>query len=146
MPLLSLLITCLIILFLFFFSSRRRHTRLVSDWSSDVCSSDLVVDDELLLDNSVDPLRLKNLLRLETVIENSRSAANYHFRRRISSPYAPGKTKSWGPICAVVDVILRLKAQPSTQSDVWLDAPIILHIEPRIVSRQTRVWYTGRYR
>src|SRR5437016_8906037 len=27
----------------FFFSSRRRHTRLVSDWSSDVCSSDLHV-------------------------------------------------------------------------------------------------------
>src|SRR5262249_57295907 len=26
----------------FFFSSRRRHTILVSDWSSDVCSSDLV--------------------------------------------------------------------------------------------------------
>src|SRR5258706_6048590 len=26
----------------FFFSSRRRHTRLVSDWSSDVCSSDLI--------------------------------------------------------------------------------------------------------
>src|SRR5262249_59201045 len=25
----------------FCFSSRRRHTRLVSDWSSDVCSSDL---------------------------------------------------------------------------------------------------------
>src|SRR5258706_10518007 len=30
-----------IVLFYFFFSSRRRHTRLVSDWSSDVCSSDL---------------------------------------------------------------------------------------------------------
>src|SRR5437016_1615330 len=29
------------IFFFFFFSSRRRHTRLVSDWSSDVCSSDL---------------------------------------------------------------------------------------------------------
>src|SRR5574337_1085229 len=26
----------------FFFSSRRRHTRLSGDWSSDVCSSDLV--------------------------------------------------------------------------------------------------------
>src|SRR5256885_9880230 len=25
-----------------FFSSRRRHTRLQGDWSSDVCSSDLV--------------------------------------------------------------------------------------------------------
>src|SRR5262249_59197277 len=29
------------LIFVFFFSSRRRHTRLVSDWSSDVCSSDL---------------------------------------------------------------------------------------------------------
>src|ERR1039458_661924 len=25
-----------------FFSSRRRHTRCLSDWSSDVCSSDLI--------------------------------------------------------------------------------------------------------
>src|SRR5690606_13446524 len=28
--------------FFFFFSSRRRHTRFSRDWSSDVCSSDLV--------------------------------------------------------------------------------------------------------
>src|SRR5205085_8106237 len=28
---------------LYFFSSRRRHTRFDCDWSSDVCSSDLVV-------------------------------------------------------------------------------------------------------
>src|SRR5256884_5966566 len=27
---------------LFFFSSRRRHTRCSRDWSSDVCSSDLI--------------------------------------------------------------------------------------------------------
>src|SRR5437899_9743848 len=27
--------------FFFFFSSRRRHTRCLSNWSSDVCSSDL---------------------------------------------------------------------------------------------------------
>src|SRR5690349_22533184 len=26
----------------FFFSSRRRHTRSLRDWSSDVCSSDLI--------------------------------------------------------------------------------------------------------
>src|SRR5258706_5406691 len=32
--------------FLVFFSSRRRHTRLVSDWSSDVCSSDLFAFDQ----------------------------------------------------------------------------------------------------
>src|SRR5207302_2938095 len=29
----------------FFFSSRRRHTRFSRDWSSDVCSSDLVFID-----------------------------------------------------------------------------------------------------
>src|SRR5438067_6611721 len=29
-------------MFFFFFSSRRRHTRSKRDWSSDVCSSDLV--------------------------------------------------------------------------------------------------------
>src|SRR5215213_10534762 len=41
----------------FFFSSRRRHTRLVSDWSSDVCSSDLVV-----LDNARDADHVRHLL------------------------------------------------------------------------------------
>src|SRR5262245_33747291 len=29
-----------VMLSFFFFSSRRRHTRCLSDWSSDVCSSD----------------------------------------------------------------------------------------------------------
>src|SRR5215469_3384315 len=29
----------------FFFSSRRRHTRSLRDWSSDVCSSDLIYKD-----------------------------------------------------------------------------------------------------
>src|SRR5437016_10591901 len=32
-----------------FFSSRRRHTRLVSDWSSDVCSSDLAALEERIM-------------------------------------------------------------------------------------------------
>src|ERR1035438_9037164 len=31
-----------LLLFFFFFSSRRRPTRCLSDWSSDVCSSDLI--------------------------------------------------------------------------------------------------------
>src|SRR5436309_12320658 len=30
---------------MFFFSSRRRHTRFSRDWSSDVCSSDLIERD-----------------------------------------------------------------------------------------------------
>src|SRR5215213_11357067 len=39
----SLLVGARRVLRFFFFSSRRRHTRLVSDWSSDVCSSDLEI-------------------------------------------------------------------------------------------------------
>src|SRR5258705_6975333 len=43
--------------FFFFFSSRRRHTRCLSDWSSDVCSSDLfensVTFNGMLADNVV---------------------------------------------------------------------------------------------
>ena len=30
----------------FFFSSRRRHTRYQCDWSSDVCSSDLAIEQD----------------------------------------------------------------------------------------------------
>src|SRR3712207_7318075 len=35
-------------LFCFFFSSRRRHTRYWRDWCSDVCSSDLEIEDQCL--------------------------------------------------------------------------------------------------
>src|SRR5205809_4054504 len=37
-----MLFNCLYFFFFFFFSSRRRHTRCSRDWSSDVCSSDLM--------------------------------------------------------------------------------------------------------
>src|SRR5262249_56891288 len=52
----------------FFFSSRRRHTRLVSDWSSDVCSSDLDVhegDAQLLFVLGEDRLGGRELLQHE---------------------------------------------------------------------------------
>src|SRR5262245_62412018 len=38
----------------FFFSSRRRHTSCLSDWSSDVCSSDLVASEKQLVDDPED--------------------------------------------------------------------------------------------
>src|SRR5207248_8556737 len=37
----SFIVLCVVLLY-FFFSSRRRHTRSYGDWSSDVCSSDLL--------------------------------------------------------------------------------------------------------
>src|SRR5690348_17607792 len=36
------LVVVVVFFFFFFFSSRRRHTRWTGDWSSDVCSSDLL--------------------------------------------------------------------------------------------------------
>src|SRR2546422_7909329 len=40
---------CYVLFLFFFFSSRRRHTRCSRDWSSDVCSSDLVAEVDSLL-------------------------------------------------------------------------------------------------
>src|SRR5438034_10713331 len=42
-----------IVCFYFFFSSRRRHTRSLCDWSSDVCSSDLCVYDDVVKEELV---------------------------------------------------------------------------------------------
>src|SRR5258706_5164984 len=42
-------------MFCVIFSSRRRHTILVSDWSSDVCSSDLGQDDRVYRASSSAP-------------------------------------------------------------------------------------------
>src|ERR1035438_10812432 len=53
----------------FFFSSRRRHTRCLSDWSSDVCSSDLINHIHYILDMlmpaNVDLMKLKRPDRLK---------------------------------------------------------------------------------
>src|SRR5207253_6324646 len=46
--------------FFFFFSSRRRHTRWPRDWSSDVCSSDL-----LLVEGHQPALLVPQLAQLE---------------------------------------------------------------------------------
>ena len=71
----------------FFFSSRRRHTRLVRDWSSDVCSSDLATQSKIaykILENYNDEVknfkqvcpkemidRLLNRLSLKTKISKA---------------------------------------------------------------------------
>src|SRR2546422_1376426 len=53
----------------FFFSSRRRHTRCSRDWSSDVCSSDLVsnVTEAGFRPDAGFPARLTDLLHTRFV-------------------------------------------------------------------------------
>src|SRR5436189_2285440 len=44
----------------FFFSSRRRHTRYIGDWSSDVCSSDLIRRGDGLGGSALHPLHVRD--------------------------------------------------------------------------------------
>src|SRR5258707_5521510 len=53
---------------LFFFSSRRRHTRYWRDWSSDVCSSDLV---EVRGSDGLQPRPRLEIARLELAASGS---------------------------------------------------------------------------
>src|SRR3989475_5102417 len=39
----------MVLVLFFFFSSRRRHTRFDCDWSSDVCSSDLLTTEGMVV-------------------------------------------------------------------------------------------------
>src|SRR5260370_36451391 len=59
------------IAYFFFFSSRRRHTRFKCDWSSDVCSSDLVAvtvaDAVTMLNPPMTDRQLRDILRALTI-------------------------------------------------------------------------------
>src|SRR5437763_8846612 len=101
---------------LFVFSSRRRHTRYIGDWSSDVCSSDLVCSNSrsitrspISVRESTTPLRFTKStrsahsrgvslrttpLRLTTCVERSTSRSEerrvgkeYRSRRRAHDSY-----------------------------------------------------------
>src|SRR5437016_9761129 len=103
-PLTSLLFSCfaifmLVFFFFFFFSSRRRHTRLVSDWSSDVCSSDLhrargvrldggggnPVEQRLLLGIEMHRMRVAHGVERITVFDHPAAAA-YRYRAAVDAP------------------------------------------------------------
>src|SRR5699024_11259436 len=60
---------------IFFFSSRRRHTRSKRDWSSDVCSSDLVAraGRDAVLNNLS---KLRERYKPDAVIVNIENAAH----------------------------------------------------------------------
>src|SRR2546429_2716889 len=83
----------------FFFSSRRRHTRCSRDWSSDVCSSDLMSggDPLLLSDRRIAELcgRLRAIPHLEVIRIGSRVPC--HLPERIT-PELCGILKQYHPL------------------------------------------------
>src|SRR5690349_22367183 len=63
--------------FFFFFSSRRRHTSSLRDWSSDVCSSDLLR--ELGRHTAKDNIRFDGLSRVSHVTDATDWRVEYPF-------------------------------------------------------------------
>src|SRR5205814_7701913 len=65
------------------FSSRRRHTRCLSDWSSDVCSSDLTVWGFGNEDIAEAPDRLDVLRVRRVVLDDLAQARDLHVDRAV---------------------------------------------------------------
>src|SRR2546422_2704404 len=114
-------------MFCFFFSSRRRHTRCSRDWSSDVCSSDLVFQSFNLLpvltayQNVELPLLLTNLSKKDRA-ERVRLALDVvglsdradHYPRQLSG----GQEQRTAIARAIVaDPTLMLLDEPTGQLD-----------------------------
>ena len=78
-----ILLCCCLFLFFFFFSSRRRHTRLVSDWSSDVCSSDLPTKRWHLIELATDLTHNRGLITVASILPNG--ARNLEQQEQIRS-------------------------------------------------------------
>src|SRR5438034_4874277 len=88
---LILFVFYLLFFFFFFFSSRRRHTRSLCDWSSDVCSSDLV--DRSGLSRSIRSLKLDRQVRVDCGRRwRRRRERNFRPSPRPPAPALPAKS------------------------------------------------------
>src|SRR5699024_11283070 len=66
-----------ILVVFFFFSSRRRHTRSKRDWSSDVCSSDLLVNHGFIESANIDRY-LPDTIGISGVLTDNTPTAHLH--------------------------------------------------------------------
>src|SRR3712207_8052202 len=71
---------------MFFFSSRRRHTRYWRDWSSDVCSSDLVAEFVRVLERYCVGIGVRTFARLKNWEEERIDPVLHAFARYASVP------------------------------------------------------------
>src|SRR3989442_14995849 len=92
--------------FFFFFSSRRRHTRCGRDWSSDVCSSDLINPVAADRGNPSIVVPLAHAApwsgRLETFF-TARAKHLQHLARRLAGARIVAPVGAMGPLAYEVD-------------------------------------------
>src|SRR5438034_7771590 len=88
-------------LFFFFFSSRRRHTRSLCDWSSDVCSSDLL--QRCILAPSVKPgvldpgLSALHRIDVHTIMFGTRASVKSNSLQRKNSIFSDFERETFSP-------------------------------------------------
>src|SRR2546430_13369249 len=105
----------------FFFSSRRRHTRFDCDWSSDVCSSDLVLNAGFIEQTSqlFDVLpcgRTRVLDRKSTRLNSSHSQISYAvfcLKKKKTRTILNESLNAHHPLLILPDAYTRLLHQPS---------------------------------
>src|SRR5690625_6908744 len=112
---------------MFFFSSRRRHTRWPRDWSSDVCSSDLINDEDF-----IEPA-LPDLARL---VAGDRFINEPLMRRAINASLYSGTSEDAERLALLAerrDIPTAIREEALATLNVWE--------EPSLFDR-----VTGRYR
>src|SRR5471030_3356124 len=100
----------------FFFSSRSRHTRCLSDWSSDVCSSDLWAATKRSRRPTTTSATIRKTTRCWPVRSEERRVGKgcrsrwspYHYKK--NTP--PALRRTWAHVPHVSDGSLRLHAIP----------------------------------
>src|SRR5690606_40778486 len=108
---------------IFFFSSRRRHTRFSRDWSSDVCSSDLIA--ARVADSP--PERAEPFERIFADFENIVPPGMTHWQHPRFFAYFPSNA---APPALIAE---QLAAAMSAQGMLWQTSPALTELEQRMV-------------
>src|SRR5207253_5565503 len=121
------LLMCFFLFFFFFFSSRRRHTRWPRDWSSDVCSSDLLLREFVF--------HLKDLGLAAASIRRQVSALRSYFRFLVGEGYlthdptmqleTPKAWRKLPSVLAVSEVEALLAAPDPDEPLAWRDRALL---------------------
>src|SRR6266496_4526132 len=105
-------------LFFFFFSSRRRHTRSLRDWSSDVCSSDLIVTEKAICGAGRNEFDFAAGEPAQTIFRSEEHTSELQSRRDIVCCLLLEKKKR-GAAEAVTCSTLRARRKLTTRSRKW---------------------------
>src|SRR2546429_3726321 len=90
----------------FFFSSRRRHTRCSRDWSSDVCSSDLVFFKQLVAKSG--PRRIENDADVFRIVVFDQALENISKKKRNVRGRAVSSEEHTSELQSLLHLVCRL--------------------------------------